>query len=106
MRYATCLSRVGPVRGNVCAAKAPVFMRVRGNVPHFTISLSRRIVNGFYVVSTGFLRVFWGFVRFWAQNGRFYGGLLEVRGVWGFGSGENELGENSVFRGLQVLVKT
>jgi hypothetical protein len=31
-------------------------MRVLRNVPHFTIIFSKAIVNGFYGVSTGFLR--------------------------------------------------
>jgi hypothetical protein len=39
-------------------------MRVRGNVPHFTFDLSNPNVNGYSWVSTGFLRFFWGFVRF------------------------------------------
>jgi hypothetical protein len=39
-------------------ANSPVFMRVRGNMPQFTISLSEGNVNGFCWVSTGFLRFF------------------------------------------------
>jgi hypothetical protein len=50
------------------AVKSPVFMRVRGNVPQFTISLSASIVNGFYAVSTGFFRFSSVFVPFWAQR--------------------------------------
>ena len=56
------------------AVKSPVFMRVRGNVPHFTFDLSNPNVNGYSWVSTGFLRFFWGFVPigaiFWGFSGK------------------------------------
>jgi len=58
--------------------KSPVFMRVPRNVPHLTIIFSIANVNGFYGVSTGFLRVFSVFVRFGAQNWRFLG----IFGQW------------------------
>jgi hypothetical protein len=48
-------------------------MRVSGNAPQFTISLSGPIVNGFYWVSTGFLPISSGFVCIWEQMGRFLG---------------------------------
>jgi hypothetical protein len=49
-------------------AKSPVMMRVRKNVPQFTIRLSRGIVNGFSLVSTGFLPIFPVFIGICLKN--------------------------------------
>jgi hypothetical protein len=48
-----------------------VFVRVLRDVPHFTISLLRSNVNGFYTVSASFLPVSSVFVRFWPKTGHF-----------------------------------
>jgi hypothetical protein len=63
------------------AAKSPVFTRVLRNLPHFTISLSRSIVNGFYRVSTGFFPVSSVFVRFPSKT----------RHLWAFSENRNAI---------------